>query len=81
MEQTTVDFDEAAQWLMMARGSVLVVVNFANEAQTIPLTGCSRKTLLLSSGEGVVLEDGAISMPSNIAAILKDERNDAFNIS
>ncbi len=80
MDQTTVDFDEAAQWLIMARGSVLVVVNFANVAQTIPLSRYSQKILLLPSGEGVVLEDRAICMPSNIAAILSDGKEDDANI-
>ncbi len=70
MEQTSVNFDETDQWLIMTRGSVLVACNFAGTSQRIPYPGLGVKEILLFSEEGITAEDNEILMPGETVAIL-----------
>lgn len=69
MEQTTVRFDETARWLIMLRGSVLVVCNFAGASRQIPCPELGLKQIVLSSEQGIRVKDNAIFMPGEAVAI------------
>lgn len=70
MEQTSVRFDETAQWLIMTRGSVLLVCNLADASQRIPCPGLWGKEIVLSSEKGITAEDNKVLMPGEAVAIL-----------
>lgn len=70
LEQTSVLFDEEARWLIMTRGSAVVVCNFADTSQRIPCAGVEGKDTLLPSEEGVSLEQNAVLMPGQAVAIM-----------
>jgi len=75
MEQTSVRFDETAQWLIMTRGSVLVTCNFEGAFQRIPCAELGGKEIVLSSDEGITAEDNEILMPGEAVAIWVDREN------
>ncbi|MFP4086688.1 MAG: malto-oligosyltrehalose trehalohydrolase [Desulfobacteraceae bacterium] len=70
MEQVSVRFDEAARWLIMIRGSVWVACNFSEALQQIPCFHVQGKEVILSSKNGVFVEDGAILLPGESVAVL-----------
>jgi maltooligosyltrehalose trehalohydrolase len=72
LEETSVVFDEKTRWLIMRRGSVLVICNFADKNQRIPFSGLNAKEVVLASQDGIINEGAAILMPKHTAAILTD---------
>ena len=64
-------FDEHAQWLVVKRGDIEVVCNFASEKQLIPLGRTPRGAL--SSIDKWDLRPGAIEIPADSVAILSAE--------
>jgi len=70
MERTSVTFDEGTRWLIMTRGPVLVVCNFADAAQRIPCPEIAGKRIVLSSEEGGMVENNAILLPGHAVAIV-----------
>lgn len=67
-----VKFDEEKQWLMMARGQVLVLCNLGPE--TVALENPLKLPLALASGGEVELTDDKVLLPSNSIAILSAEK-------
>ncbi|WP_460462241.1 malto-oligosyltrehalose trehalohydrolase [Arthrobacter pigmenti] len=68
---TAVDYDDGARWLVMRRGSVRVVLNFASEAQSLELLGGPPQQTLLTTDAGVRISGGGIELPAFSAAILR----------
>ncbi|HJU11032.1 MAG TPA: DUF3459 domain-containing protein [Candidatus Binataceae bacterium] len=72
LDQVDVKFDEAARWLTMRRGSILVVVNFAQEARDVPLTNSERtKKVVLASRSGVVTNTDSVRLTPESVAIIR----------
>ncbi len=69
MERTAVYFDEEVRWLIMTRGRIWMVFNFAPVNQRIPCLKPGKKEILLTSEEGVTVEDDAILLPGHSVAI------------
>jgi maltooligosyltrehalose trehalohydrolase len=70
LEATGVDFDEAAQWLTVRRGPVLVACNFAEAGQLVHCSELAGKKIELSSDKGIKMEDDAILLPGHAVAVL-----------
>jgi maltooligosyltrehalose trehalohydrolase len=69
LDHVHVDFDDHANWLVMHRGSLRVVVNLADEPRTLELAG---KEVLLATGE-VDLDGAATTVGAQSAAIIRIE--------
>lgn len=63
-------FDEAAQWLTVERGSVAVVLNFADQTRQIPLPE-AKYHVLLSSAETPAPDGDITTLPPVSVRILK----------
>jgi len=63
-------YDEAAQWLVVERGSMAIAVNFADRRQAVPLTGAALE-VVLSSAAGASLDAHGITLGPESAAILR----------
>ena len=72
LEETSVAFDEKTNWLIMRRGSVLVICNFAEKNQRIHFSGLNGKEVVLASQDGIKNEGTVIVMPKHTAAVLTD---------
>jgi len=70
-ESTEIDFNEEKLWLRMKRGSILLVCNFGEKAQSIPCQSAVKYRLLLSSSNTIRYQDNFISIPSTAVAIFK----------
>jgi maltooligosyltrehalose trehalohydrolase len=62
--------DEAAKWLVIERGPVTVVCNFALQTQDIPLTPGRSSTVLLASHDEATVADDRLSAPPESVTIL-----------
>ena len=71
LEQVVVEFNEETRWLTMSRGAIITSVNFAKQAQPVPLASSGSHTLLLASQSGVVLDVGSVRMPSESTAVVR----------
>lgn len=70
----TVSFDETAHWLLVRRGSVVIVANFANYQQKISNIGLQIKTVLLSSHpQNILVNNTLILQPESVIIFLGDE--------
>ncbi|WP_349897869.1 malto-oligosyltrehalose trehalohydrolase [Parafrigoribacterium soli] len=65
-----VEYDADARWLVLHRGEVSIVVNFADDPAAVSCAGA----ILLVTDAGVVVEDGTVTMPAHSAAILESGR-------
>jgi maltooligosyltrehalose trehalohydrolase len=71
LENTSVEFDDVSRWLAMRRGATLVVCNFANLSQQLPMPeDASTLKVLLASSAGVTIGEQHILMPPSSVAIL-----------
>ncbi len=70
LERTTVRCDDAARWLIMRRGPVLVVCNLADAVRRVPCPEIQGKQIVLSSEESITAADAAIVLPGHAVAIL-----------
>jgi maltooligosyltrehalose trehalohydrolase len=68
LEHVQVRFDEAARWLVMERGTIVVVCNLRKTAQSIPLPSGKRHVLLSTGGEK--LTAAAVQLSAESVAIL-----------
>jgi maltooligosyltrehalose trehalohydrolase len=70
LSAVSVDFDEDRRWLVMRRGDLAVVGNFAAEEQSIPVGGWTRG-ILLSSVSGHILSHGAhVELPAESGVVM-----------
>jgi maltooligosyltrehalose trehalohydrolase len=60
------------RWITMIRGSVLVACNFADAAQRIPCADLGGKEIVLSSEEGIIVEDNTVLLPGQAVVILDE---------
>jgi maltooligosyltrehalose trehalohydrolase len=75
LEHISVDFDDVARWLAMRRGRTLVVCNFADLSQQLPMPDdASTLKMLLASSPGVTIGEQHILMPPSSVAILSKLR-------
>jgi maltooligosyltrehalose trehalohydrolase len=66
MDDTAVEWDDAAGWLVVRRGDVVVACNLGAEPQAVPVDG----EVLLASADGVRLADGALTLPPDTVAVV-----------
>lgn len=67
-----VRFDEAAAWLVVVRGTVVIACNLMETAQRIACPESGGKRLVLGSEKGVVLEQEFVMLPAQSVAILAE---------
>jgi maltooligosyltrehalose trehalohydrolase len=68
---TKVQFNENDKWLVMTRGSVIVICNLGSEVQRLPCrTGAH---ILLASFDGVVRDNSRVTLPPDSVVIVSDE--------
>ena len=65
-----VSFDEAARWLVMVRGTIVVACNFSARAISVPLPA-GKHSLLLTSEPAIQLCAGSVELPAHSVAILR----------
>ncbi len=70
IDRISVFFNETEGWLTMARGSVLVVCNFADAPRTISCAAAKKKKMCLSSEDDIVVKDTSLMLPAQAVAIL-----------
>jgi maltooligosyltrehalose trehalohydrolase len=73
LDRVKVQFSEEQGWLTLGRGAMIVVCNLHAERRYVPWPGLSVAdvTMLLSSSPECIVEDQAITLPSDSVAILK----------
>jgi maltooligosyltrehalose trehalohydrolase len=71
LDRVHVDYDEAAQWLVLRRGSLRVVVNLAGEARDVPLDRAVSAVLLTSSVRIPVAAPAGLRLPTESVAIVE----------
>jgi maltooligosyltrehalose trehalohydrolase len=71
LDRVAVSHDEAAQWLVLHRGSLRVVINLAGTAQDVPVDGAVRAVLLTSSGQTPDASDLGVRLPAESVAIVE----------
>jgi len=64
-----IDHDEDGRWLVLSRGAVAVACNFGAEPVTVPV---GAGDLVLSSHDGVSVEDGRAELPAESVLVLRD---------
>lgn len=72
MKDVRANFDEKERWLVVERGSVTVVCNFAEHAQKIPVSQ-GKLSVLLASEEKIQAADGLANLPAESVVVLKSE--------
>jgi maltooligosyltrehalose trehalohydrolase len=70
LEVVKSQFDENARWFVLERQEISVACNFARDRQCIPL-GTGKHQVLATSGPGVTVGGGNLSLPPESVAILK----------
>ncbi len=70
LSHVEVAVDEAARWLTMRRSSVTLAVNFAGEAQTVPLSEGER-SLILATEDSARLDAAGAHLPPVSAALFR----------
>jgi maltooligosyltrehalose trehalohydrolase len=62
-----IHYDELARWLVMERGDISVVSNFANRSQSIPLRMGKHRALLASEPDGNAASGSVFLRPESVA--------------
>src|SRR5262249_42499486 len=70
LEGVEVNFDEAASWLLIKRGNLMVVCNLNQSTQFILVRGTSRNSLLLASDPNIELFPTGVRVPGDSVAII-----------
>jgi hypothetical protein len=70
LDRVRVRFDETARWLVMERAPVIVLCNFGEVAQPIPIGRANQKVLLASVQLPSPIAD-PVALPAGAVAILK----------
>lgn len=63
-------FDEAARWMVVQRGPVLVACNLADAAQVVPTAPTSTSEIMLGSEPGTQILSDGVKLPGNSVVIL-----------
>jgi maltooligosyltrehalose trehalohydrolase len=71
LDRVAVSYDEAAQWLVLHRGRLRVVVNLAAEAQEVPVDRAVRTVLLTSAMRMTAASPAALRLPPESVAIVE----------
>lgn len=74
-EAIRADWSEAAGWLTLARGTVLVACNFADTAQSVRCSDLADKKIVLASTEGIAVQEDSILLPAHAVAIVTATAN------
>jgi maltooligosyltrehalose trehalohydrolase len=69
LEHIQVKFDEAAKWLVMERGTVIVACNLNRVSQVVPTSVTSKSKILLASEKHVQISDRGLLLPADSIAI------------
>jgi maltooligosyltrehalose trehalohydrolase len=72
LDRLRVRFDEAARWLVVDRGSVLVACNLGKQAVRIPLGRSSLRVRLASDGRVALVANGAELGPESVAVLIAE---------
>jgi len=64
-------WDDSAQWFTVAHGPITLACNLAAQTQTVPLGEGAALELLLASEAGAEAQRGAVTLPAESAAILR----------
>ena len=62
--------DEAQRWLVVERGLVSIVANFADEPRSVPIPDGRPTEVQLASAEGVAISPSGVTLPGNSVVIL-----------
>ncbi|MBM7788427.1 malto-oligosyltrehalose trehalohydrolase [Tenggerimyces flavus] len=68
LDRVDVSYDEAAGWLVVARGRFRVVLNVAEDAQDVPLTG---SVVLAWRPDDTKAGNGVVSVPGRSVAVVR----------
>ena len=71
---SSTSFSEEDRWLVVERGDVTVVCNFADVASSVPIDRTQPANILLTSADAVRIDEGAVTLPPNFVAILDPRR-------
>jgi maltooligosyltrehalose trehalohydrolase len=76
LDRVGVEVDEAAQWLVLRRGSLLVVANFAPSARwSVPLPPEAQELVLAWEPTQTRLQRGGIHLPPQSVAVVRTGRS------
>jgi maltooligosyltrehalose trehalohydrolase len=69
--QVTVDYDEAAGWLLLRRGETEIVINLSTSARSVPVTGESVLLAFAADADAVPrLDAGQVLLPPHSVTVL-----------
>jgi maltooligosyltrehalose trehalohydrolase len=69
LRKVSVEYSESDRWLVLTRGHLIAVCNFAEAPQDVPVNALAR--VILASGPGVSVTNDQVQMPPESFAILK----------
>ena len=70
LEQVRTNYDEQNRWLVLERGSISIVCNFAARPCRIPVRAGEPQILLISESD-IHVADGSANLPAESVAVLK----------
>ena len=70
LERAHVEYDEEARWLLLRRGVITMVVNFAEEAREVLVRGLGPRDLLAASDEAIRVEGNRVALAPESVAVL-----------
>jgi maltooligosyltrehalose trehalohydrolase len=70
LERVQVRFDEAADWLLVERGPIVIVCNLSPRPQALPLEWRGARQVLLASNPAIRLTQEGVELPGEAVVIL-----------
>ncbi len=67
-------YDEDQRWLVMRRGEIQVICNFADKPQTILSREGGQDQIILASQDGIILGDNMVSLPEHAVAVVIESK-------
>lgn len=69
LDRVEVEYDEAAQWMLITRGEVIIAVNFAKDQRQLPLQNASSLTCIAASANLIEQQENVAAMPPESVAV------------
>ncbi len=66
----SVELDEGERWLVLHRETISILVNFSQDANTVPWPPSRPRKILLATDAGVTVAETTITLPAHSATIL-----------
>jgi maltooligosyltrehalose trehalohydrolase len=70
LTRLSVELDEGERWLVLHRETISILVNFSQDASTVPWPASRPRAILLATDAGVTVAETTVTLPAHSATIL-----------